>query len=229
MKDIWNKLKTPPRLNKWDVLWTLLPLFLWFMALQSRPHVMDLYCSKQPELCTPESIFLPDRLAYGHEFEDADRLSFAAQCIAGGFSFFVPFLWSSGALVQLGTDLVLILQTVVWNGALNEGAKLLTQRPRPFVYYDPSRLGSDPAHYTSFYSGHTSFAAASTLGAFFVLVGKNISLHVLRAVSLCSFALIFLTGFFRVFAGKHFLTDVLAAGFAGALIAFMVAYFHRKK
>jgi membrane-associated phospholipid phosphatase len=39
----------------------------------------------------------------------------------------------------------------------------------------------------------------------------------------------FFTGFFRVWAGKHFITDVLTAVVAGVLVAGAVAWVHRPK
>ena len=173
------------------------------------------------------------------EDSQADEYSYMTQNLSGTLALTVPAIWNTtafflgrlsgvGALVATGADIVLVLQTAAWNGFLTESSHLISQRPRPFVYADPVNRGKDPAHYTSFYSGHTSFTAAATLITLLILLYRNAhwSFLVFSAMSFESLTLA--TGFFRVLAGRHFLTDVTCGAIAGCSVAFAVWYFTRQ-
>jgi undecaprenyl-diphosphatase len=103
---------------------------------------------------------------------------------------------------------------------------LIFQRPRPFVYLDPLQRGIDPAHYTSFYSGHTSFAAAMGVSVLILLWKRKVPLPFLAVLVVFIQVLVFSTGYFRIMAGRHFLTDVIVGGIAGAVTALCVLQVH---
>jgi membrane-associated phospholipid phosphatase len=230
--------RSTPKLRMSDILWTLLPALLWLLAIYSRGSLINPRCTQNPELCTQASLIAMDRPAVGLEVPGADALSFTTQGLSGVLALSIPPLWHAGmaiagtvtpmaALVGAGTDLVIFAQTASWNGLFTESAHLITQRPRPFVYTDPQRA-RDFSNYTSFYSGHTSFATAASVFLLLTLAGRGASLWVLCLAGLNAYTMMSLTGMYRVLAGRHFPTDVLFAAFFGTGVALMIAYLHRK-
>ncbi|MBI3534296.1 MAG: phosphatase PAP2 family protein [Deltaproteobacteria bacterium] len=236
---IFNKLKTPSHLFWADILLIAIPMLIWASAFSLRPSFIKPKCAINPSSCVKENVFFLDQITLGKEIEEADGLSFWSQNLSGAFSVCLILFWAfflffskiislKASCIQFFIDSLLILQATIWNGALNEICRLIIQRPRPFVYSDPSQSGLDIAHYTSFYSGHTSFAAVSTVTAILCLMGRKFHPILLKLSFIISFYLIFFTGFFRVFSGRHFITDVVAAAIAGTVIAFSVVLLHKK-
>jgi undecaprenyl-diphosphatase len=107
---------------------------------------------------------------------------------------------------------------------LTELSHLVTHRPRPFVYQNPAVRGTEAAHYTSFYSGHTSFVAAMSMGLLLCLFRRMAPTAALPFWAAAGQALMLATAINRIFAGRHFASDVIAGAVAGALVAVFVAY-----
>ena len=231
-------LRQPPRISRKDLLLLILPALAWAGAFTLRRDVIELKCAQTPALCQPESVFSADRAAILLQSPSADRWSFVTQNTSGYLAFAIPVLWLILQLVRRRTtlaagakawlaDWTLLAQASVWNGLLTECARLLVQRPRPFVYSDPVRLGADAANYTSFVSGHTSFSATAATSLVLILVGRGVPARWIGFVAAIMASLVFLTGLFRILAGRHFLTDVLAATLVGTTVAIAVAWTHR--
>lgn len=234
---IFDRLRKTPRLTRADLWLTLVPAVYWLVALQLRPVVIRPYCQTDPSRCAPERVPAIDRPGLGIESGPADGFSLITQNTSGILALTVPALWNislsvsgalspAAALVATGVDWTLATQTAAWNGAFTETARLVVQRPRPFVYSDHSRA-ADPQNYTSFYSGHTSFSAAACLSLLFALLGRGAPSWLLLAAGITCECLIFSTGLFRILSGRHFLTDVLTGAIMGSLVALAVAYKHR--
>jgi membrane-associated phospholipid phosphatase len=186
-----------------------------------------------------EKILSIDRFLIDSEDSRADEYSFYTQNLSGAVALTVPLLmtlfWiatrrrSAGqTLKDLGTDWLLLLQTTLFNGLFTELTRLAVQRPRPFVYKDLSRA-ADPANYTAFYSGHTSFAAASMTALWLILLSRGAHPRVLTISATVGVVLVYLTGVYRVLAGRHFFTDTLVALFMGFAVAWCVAILHRPR
>jgi membrane-associated phospholipid phosphatase len=234
----WSRIRRPPRLRRIDIVITLVPALVWAAAFRARPAVIEPRCANDPQACAQETVFLPDQLALGLESGKADSVSFIAQDWSGYLALAIPAVWVLGrlaarglspaaALASIGTDAVLLLQGALWNGTVNETIRLLVQRPRPFVYADPGRLGQDPAHYTSFYSGHTSFSAVAGTSLVLALVSRGAPAWLAAVAAAGASGLVFVTALTRVLAGRHFVTDVLMGALFGALIALAIGYLHR--
>jgi membrane-associated phospholipid phosphatase len=210
----------------------LLPALLWIAAVFARPMFVSLRCGLQPGVCTANSVLWIDRFALGQNSPDADGLSFIAQNVTGVLSFVAVMTLCSIELIRskatwgqsLG-KLMLWIKAVLWTGFLTELARLVVQRPRPFVYSDPHVLGMNPAHYVSFFSGHTSFATTSGVIAILLLRDQRLPKPIFWGFSGIIGILILTTGTCRILSGRHFLTDVVSAFVAGASIAWIV---HRK-
>ncbi|HAR43802.1 MAG TPA: hypothetical protein DCS07_14395 [Bdellovibrionales bacterium] len=243
MKLFFARLTSAPHLIRMDLLLLLLPLVLWSGLTLLRPYLITPHClvpAGQTSLCHSENVLPVDRVALGLNSSDADRYSYYTQNFSGVLAFSAPVLWHGlwavlgrtsplMALTGLSIDLAIITEITLWNGAIGETVRIISQRPRPFVYADTASAGANPAHYISFYSGHTSFAAAASLGFVLFLLGRGAP-GWLTAFSFIGFELLtFSTGIFRILAGRHFVTDVLAAAVAGSVIAFTIAWLHRDK
>lgn len=240
LNSIWTRLKQTPRVNKSDIALLFALFALWGGAFSARPYAMRLDCLI-PDHCTSESLLWIDRTTSdGTRNSLADRWSDVTQNGSGILAVAVPFALHGGlavigrvhpvtALAGFGADFLILLQGTVINGLTNEIVRLTVQRPRPFVYRNVNREGKNPAHYTSFYSGHTSFAAVATLTLFLILLGRGAPRWIL-ALSLAAWiGLTASTGILRVMAGVHFLTDVLVGAIVGSIIALAVALLHRDR
>lgn len=228
-----------PKLRWSDLAFTLIPTLLWWAAVHSRATFITAHCVERPETCTVASLPLMDQPAAGLEVPGADAMSFTTQGLSGILALSVPPLFHTGllltgainpfaALLGVATDWVILFQVTAWNGVVTESSRLLVQRPRPFVYADPVRA-RDFSNYTSFYSGHTSFAAASTIGLFLLLAARGAAPWILILMGAVSYSLVSLTGMYRILAGRHFPSDVLTGALMGALVAFAVLSWHRRR
>ena len=219
------------KLQRWilQLLLIGIPGILWWGGVQFRSAVFHPYCLESPEKCTPETLLPIDRLSVGMEDDHADGYSFQVQNFSGALAVGAPLLWqtlrfvttrSPTVLTEALTDLSLVLQATTWNGFFTELARWIVQRPRPFVYTHPLERGKDPAHYTSFYSGHTSFTAASSFILFLIFWRRKAPAWMQVLAFLSTEALVISVAYFRILAGRHFLTDVLAGAMAGSLVAY---------
>jgi membrane-associated phospholipid phosphatase len=241
MKRQINKKNTPGWvLRKLDLWLILIPSLLWLGSTYARSYVIHPKCAQNPQTCSKQSVSGIDRFLIGMEDSDADHYSYLTQNTSGALGLLVPLVWHTSsvligripgltALAYLGADLVLVIETTTWNGFLTELSHLLSQRPRPFVYTDPAQRGTDTAHYTSFYSGHTSFTAAANAILFFILLARGAPWIILILSIALGEAFVLATAYFRILAGRHFLTDVICGAIAGTLVAWMIYRHHQSR
>ena len=234
-----EKLLGPARLFRWDLMLIIIPALVWAALIYSRPLLIHPRCIDPQNSCKTENLLKVDQIAVRQNSSQADAYSYFTQNLSGVLAAATPALWSGGlaalgrlsptsALVAISTDLVILAETTVWNGFLGETVRLIAQRPRPFVYASPADAGTNPSHYVSFYSGHTSFAASAMTALFLILLGRKVPRPLLTGFGAVGIALTLSTGLFRVLAGRHFVTDVVVATLAGVLVATAVALIHRK-
>ncbi len=131
-------------------------------------------------------------------------------------------------------DGVLYVETFALTMAVTNLAKVAVRRPRPLAYTaaqqhkdDPSYSNTDTDSSLSFFSGHTSVAAALTATATYLAFARSPRsvrpwITLIAGTALTSFV-----GFERVRAGKHFPTDVFAGAMAGAGVGLLVPHLHR--
>ncbi|MEL6924223.1 MAG: phosphatase PAP2 family protein [Bacteroidota bacterium] len=109
--------------------------------------------------------------------------------------------------------------------------KRSTRRLRPFVYNELASIESKQtkdARY-AFFSGHTSATAANTFFAARVFSDYYPDSKWKPLVWTVAVALPAATGYFRVKAGKHFPTDVIAGGAFGAAVGWLIPQLHKTK
>lgn len=147
-------------------------------------------------------------------------------------AFLTPALiWSeawydgSGSGKEFGVFTVMFLETLAIQSGLNLMVRSTQLWPRPYTY----KSGDDDHEaeaYGSFYSGHASaaFSTAVFIAYSFNYFYPNSSYFPLVTAS--SFALASGVGALRIVAGRHFLSDVIVGGLAGATIAYGVIKLH---
>jgi membrane-associated phospholipid phosphatase len=124
----------------------------------------------------------------------------------------------NGVLPEASTDLLIIAEAAVVSAVANQMVKFLVRRERPFVHVLPEdlRLSThDPNdNNLSFYSGHTSFvfALAASAGMVAELRGYQ-GRWLVWAVGM---PLAAATGYLRMAADKHYLSDVLVGAVMGS-------------
>ena len=131
-----------------------------------------------------------------------------------------------GASKPFLEDTVVFAETLLVNGAVTNLAKYTVQRPIPRVYSPgtPAYVSS-PSDYRSFFSGHTSstFAALTAMSMTWTLRhGGTWWPWVVTGVVGTSVALE------RVFAGRHFPSDVVVGAAAGTLVGLAVPWLHSR-
>jgi membrane-associated phospholipid phosphatase len=131
-----------------------------------------------------------------------------------------------GAWSTAGEDLVVLGETLLVNGALNELVKVAVRRPRPFTYdgHDLQR----PDSYLSFYSAHSSNAFAMGMAyatTFSLRHPKSGYRYLVYGAVIAGGSA---TGLLRVLGGKHFTTDVLIGALVGSAVGLTVPALHRR-
>jgi membrane-associated phospholipid phosphatase len=122
-------------------------------------------------------------------------------------------------------------QVAFLNFAVTNTVKSLVRRPRPYAYNPNApehvRLSRDAR--MSFYSGHVSTVASFSFFAASVVHHYSDQRGVRTAAWAGAAILPALTGYLRMRAGKHFLSDVAVGYAAGAAIGFSVPLMHRNR
>ncbi|MFN7684918.1 MAG: phosphatase PAP2 family protein [Oligoflexia bacterium] len=223
-------------MSKRASLWILVVLAGgWYAAFEGRTSWIVLSCKAAPTLCDPSSLNALDRSVLINYDSSADFWSFVTQDLAGVLAVVAAIALGIKAsrvgrfFDSFFTSMTLLLQATFANGLINECIRLWIQRPRPFVYLDPTGQGGAHSHYTSFYSGHTSFAAVATTCAWLAVRRANFSRMTQWSVATLGISLTAMTGALRVMAGRHFITDTVAGAFFGFLIAWSINRLHENR
>jgi membrane-associated phospholipid phosphatase len=112
---------------------------------------------------------------------------------------------------------------------LKNALKYLFPRYRPYMYPGGAANGGPPDldWYASFPSGHTTMSfAAATFGAVLFAAYFPDSPYLIPVI-VANLTLATLTGSFRVFAGMHFMTDVIAGAVLGAACGYLIPLLHK--
>lgn len=217
----------------------LVGLGLWVTGLglsaQSRRWSETPACRNDPigpdALCDRERIFVLDRPTFAHHWDGADAASDVLLLTMLG----APFAYAgvrSGiddGLDQpadaFGRSAAVSFQALGAVMLATNVLKLVVRRPRPLTYdagfSREERFDGDAR--LSFPSGHTSLAFG-TATVIAIMAEREVRDPGLRAALIAgSFGAATATGYFRIAARKHFLTDVLAGAALGAGVAALVA------
>lgn len=125
---------------------------------------------------------------------------------------------------------ILYLETMMINRGVTDIFKSTVKRPRPFVRVEglPGSMLVSNRDRASYFSGHTS---ATATACFFVAQVYN-DYHPDNpwryGVWTLAATLPALTGYFRIQAGKHYLSDIVSGYIVGGAIGILVPILHRK-
>jgi membrane-associated phospholipid phosphatase len=210
------------RLNQFLVLLGLSILGLGLIA--NRSLFIKPTCLPQSP-CKIANIPAIDQILLHWTVWDADGTSFRTQALAGILTVSVLFMVSFFLPVQKVIDQVLFLATLILaNVCTKELAHVLWPRARPFVFFENPTLDLQTTHYTSFYSGHTSFCS---ICMFFIF--QLMSLPELASIPRwgrllligISMGFVVVTGLLRIASHRHFLTDVLMGALMGIVLGLL--------
>jgi membrane-associated phospholipid phosphatase len=123
-------------------------------------------------------------------------------------------------------DVVPVLQAGIVTGLLNQALKVLTVRRRPFAEFGGTVTRAPNDVNTSFFSGHSALAFAMTTSSATVAHLRGYKTE--PALWIGGLTLATLTGYYRIAADAHYLTDVVAGGLVGAAVGVAIpVLFHR--
>jgi len=175
-----------------------------------------------------EKIWIRDRFASKFRSITADRISDYTHYATFGLPLIL--LSTTQSRKELSAIGIMLVEAIGLNAALTIMTKTLVLRERPFTYNPGVRLEDKQSRSArlSFVSGHAS--NASTLGIFTAKVFSD--LHPESKwkplVWVVGAGLPALVATFRVTAGKHFMTDVVAGYTLGGLIGYFIPVLHKK-
>lgn len=221
-----------PSTAKKNTLLILGGAVLWGSFHTFRPKLYRLDCHLNPSSCLTESINVLDRSCLNFRIPNASFLSDHLQTVALIFALLIPGLslyFSKTFNKKTVTSyLVHLLQAIILNGILTETIRLIIQRPRPFLFNTPPPLDAFllPMSYTSFVSGHTSFAAVCMGSVFFFIQPwkKTKSIGYTLFISLLINFPVIMMGILRVGCHRHFVTDTIGGAISGWIAAYLIFY-----
>ena len=121
---------------------------------------------------------------------------------------------------RLIDDTIPILETEAIAETINQITKFSVARSRPFVHFTNAPFDID--NNVSFFSGHTTLVFAVTVSAGFVAHTRNYAVE--PYIWATGLALAATTGYLRIAADKHYLSDVLVGAALGAGAGFAIPY-----
>lgn len=190
------------------------------------------HCGTADRPCDRANVLGIDRpfiYADGHVEKASDIIFPYAMPIIGALLFldYGPKQWR-GYL----TDLLIVVESVALTAMLTHIVRIATRRPRPFLYIDdayPERR-TTPDATMSFWSGHVSYLVSFGVSAAYIFTLR----HGVRAPSTwimwsAMLALGVTSATLQVFAGEHFVTDVLVGAGIGAGVGLLVPILHPRQ
>ncbi len=153
-------------------------------------------------------------LAYGL----APALAFSLDALAANADDAIDGFW---------VDALVIAEAAAISSFATQIVQISAGRQRPYAHYGTGG-SSGPSDNTSFYSGHTSlaFSLAVASGTVASMRGYTMAPWIWGA----GLAVAATTGYLRLAADKHYMTDVIAGAAIGSAVGFALPYlFHRPK
>jgi membrane-associated phospholipid phosphatase len=168
--------------------------------------------------CQPDSLdaHVRSSLVWGNP-ASASTLSNYTAFVAPPLGAFAVFFAASGGGLELFDDMTPLFEAAVGTQLVDQVLKFSIGRQRPYAHFTPSSTTTDEDN-LSFPSGHTSFAFSIATSAGMVAHRRHYAGE--AAVWAGGYALAALSGYLRIAADKHYLTDVLTGagiGVAGGL------------
>ena len=146
----------------------------------------------------------------------------------------MPVIGGNSSRHKMGVTYLIALEGMLANIALTDLTKVVARRRRPFTFYNDvvpielqEKVFAKKGVLKSFFSGHTSVVACNSfLTAKFIndfYPESNIKPYAwATAIIIPS-----ITGYLRVKAGKHFITDVLVGFLVGSTVGWVIPELHK--
>ena len=147
-------------------------------------------------------------------------------------SFLLPLTFLSNKEMKRDIEIlgVIGLEVLLFQAGLNAVVKGISQRIRPYVYDSESGMDKKTSREAklSFYSGHTSTAAA--ISFYTAKVFSDYLPDGLTKTLIWTGAIIYpaAVGYLRVASSNHFPTDVIVGYTVGALIGYYIPQMHKR-
>jgi membrane-associated phospholipid phosphatase len=127
-------------------------------------------------------------------------------------------------------DFVLLTETLAVTTASMQIVKHAFTRPRPYMYqddpHDNKRKHTDD-DISSFYSGHSAIAFATAVSMSYMFQQRHKKSKAVIPIWIASLCGATSVALLRVFAGKHFFTDVITGSIIGASTGILVPALHK--
>jgi len=171
-------------------------------------------------------------------FDEAIKNNFSARAAALSDSL-VMLTMASPLMMQLaggfeeptGQGVLIYAETLGGAALLNTVAKVLVQRPRPYVYSSHAEVqhwaGEEGrASRLSFYSGHATTAFAAAVAGSYLFAVRSDDSGARATLWGVELALAAATAGLRVRAGRHFISDVVVGAVVGAGLGVAIPLLH---
>ncbi|WP_187262555.1 phosphatase PAP2 family protein [Pontibacter beigongshangensis] len=169
-----------------------------------------------------------DRFSAGWDSENANKIS----DIPFYTSFAMPFIWVLNDNIRSNAGQVfgLYVQTMAVTGTLFTITNGLNPRTRPMIYSPDVDMAEKMRANSrnSFYAGHTAASASATFFFAKVFHDFNPDSPARPYVWAAAAAVPATVGYFRLKAGKHFLSDNIIGYTLGAAAGILVPQLHKK-
>jgi membrane-associated phospholipid phosphatase len=167
---------------------------------------------------------------YGEPPRRGDRLSDLSLSLAIAVPIGVLAVSHDDFDKGFGRDVLIVCEATTISGALTQGAKYALRRERPWAHFADAppgeELGSAGSN-LSFFSGHasTAFAVVASSGAIASMRGDRAAPWIWGT----GLGLAATTGYLRIAADRHYLTDVVAGAVVGTAVGLAVPHLLHKK
>ena len=201
-----------------------LALFLVPQLLQS--ELQANHCAP----CDPDNVNWLDRKVIGWRSETTDVASDVLAIAMPASIIAASAVTNRNSRWFIAEDSLLVLESVVLAGVINQITRHAYTRPRPYMYLDPvpDYRHNNAEDWHSFFSGHTSavYAGATAFARIHTL--RNPGSKWNPWVWAGSLGLASMMPVFRIAAGEHFPTDVATGALVGIATGFLVPSLHKK-
>ena len=178
-----------------------------------------------------ETLWRIDRSAPNHSSIQADHWS-DITLYASVLAPFSLYLAKKARHNRLSQTLLMGLQGYLIQDAMNQSVKIMSERPRPYLYNLSESVllnRSNKNDTKSFYSGHTSTSSYFTFFCAKVISDLYPESKWLPVYWTVGAAIPAITGYLRYRAGKHFITDVFTGYIVGAGFGLLVPSFYKNR
>lgn len=137
--------------------------------------------------------------------------------------------YANGDARTAGEDALVLGEALVLTAGLTQLTKYTVARERPFLrtqreHGEPATHGHDDN--LSFFSGHTSITFALAVGA--GAIASQRGYPQARWIWALGVPLAAFTGYLRIAADRHYVTDVLAGALVGTAVGLLIPWLHRR-